>query len=80
MVGEFIAHDSKLPVLKLESRGYDQSQYGLVSLRPGRKSAFGAKQTSTGRQNRLGRSKMTLSDHAAYARRAASYHQRCCVG
>jgi hypothetical protein len=26
MVGEFIAHDSKLPVLKLESRGYDRSQ------------------------------------------------------
>jgi hypothetical protein len=22
----------------------------------------------------------TLSDHAAYARRGASYHQRCCIG
>jgi hypothetical protein len=42
MVGEFTAHDLKLPVLKLESRGYDRSQYGLDSLRPGFKSAFGA--------------------------------------
>ena len=25
-------------------------------------------------------SKVTLSDHAAYSRRAASYHQRCCIG
>jgi hypothetical protein len=23
---------------------------------------------------------LTLSDHAAYARRAASYHQPCCTG
>jgi hypothetical protein len=28
----------------------------------------------------IDRSKMTLSDHAAYARRAAFYHQRCCIG
>jgi len=40
MVGQFIAHDSKLPVLKLESQGCDRSQYGLDSLRPGLKSAF----------------------------------------
>ena len=26
------------------------------------------------------RSKVTLSDHAAYSRRAASYHRRCCIG
>src|SRR6516164_4568620 len=26
------------------------------------------------------RSNVTLSDHAAYSRRAASYHQRCCIG
>jgi hypothetical protein len=23
---------------------------------------------------------VTLSDHTAYSRRAASYHQRCCIG
>jgi hypothetical protein len=33
----------------------------LDSLRPGRKSAFGAKRTWTGRQNQLDRSKMTRS-------------------
>jgi hypothetical protein len=52
-----------LPVLKLESRGYDRSQYGLDSLRPCLKSAFGAKRTWTGRQNRMDRSKMTQSGH-----------------
>jgi hypothetical protein len=41
------ANIAKLPVLKLESRGYDQSQYGLVLLRPGRKSAFGSKANIT---------------------------------
>ena len=25
-------------------------------------------------------SRVTLSDHTAYSRRAASYHQRCCIG
>lgn len=59
MVSECLAHDSKLPVLKLESRGYDQSQHGLVLLWPSCKSAFRAKQTSTGTNDRLGRSKMT---------------------
>ena len=49
---------SKVPILKLESRGYDQSQYGLVLPWPRCKSAFGAKQTSTGTNDRLGRSKM----------------------
>jgi hypothetical protein len=32
MVGEFIAHGSKLPLLKLESRGYDRSRHGLSPL------------------------------------------------
>src|SRR6476659_7968691 len=31
MVGEFIAHDSKLPVLALESRGHVRSQCSLAS-------------------------------------------------
>jgi phage replication-related protein YjqB (UPF0714/DUF867 family) len=53
--------------LKLELPGYDQSQYGLVLLRHGRKSAFEAKQTSTGGQDRLGRSKMTRSGHGNQA-------------
>ena len=37
MVVGFIAHDSKLPVLKLESWGCNRSQYGLDSLRCGLK-------------------------------------------
>jgi len=58
MVGECIAHDSKLPVLKLESRGYDQSQHGLGLALARLQFAFGAKQTSTGTNDRLGRSKI----------------------
>ena len=59
IVGEFIA---QAPVWELESRGYDQSQYDLVLLRPGRKSDFWGVR-STGRKNRLGRSKMTQDIH-----------------
>jgi hypothetical protein len=40
-----VAHDSMLSVLELESRGHDQSQHDLLSLRPGLKSAFAAKRT-----------------------------------
>src|SRR5687767_3175358 len=29
VIGEFVAHDSKLPVWGLESRAYGQSQHGL---------------------------------------------------
>jgi ABC-type uncharacterized transport system ATPase subunit len=32
------------------------------------------------RRGLAGREHMTLSDHAAYARRATSHHQRCCIG
>jgi hypothetical protein len=45
MVGQLIARDSKLPVLKLESQGCDRSQYCLDSLRPGLKSAFRGEET-----------------------------------
>ena len=57
MVGEFIAHDSMFAVLKLESRGY-VTDLDRLAPAPGPKSAFGAKRTWTGRQNRMDQSKM----------------------
>src|SRR5262249_48193558 len=63
MVGEFVAHDSKpqfgslnhKPLANLNAR----SAYRHLRLR----SLFGAKRISTGRQNRLNRSKMTQFGH-----------------